>query len=303
MSKRPAPSSADAPTVRVAWPLAARLGEGPAWIADERALWFVDIESRRVHRFTPADGRGESFAVDGRPSFVVPADDGGLLVGMDLSLRRLRGGVPGAAIATVPDAPGCRTNDAAVDPRGRLWFGTMDLGERAPVGQVHRFDRGALRAMGAHCPITNGPALSPDGAVLYHVDTLGGLVWAFDLAALEAGGHDALADGRVFARIDAADGTPDGVTVDSEGAVWVALWGGACVRRYSAAGALLLEVPVPCAQVTKVAFGGADLRTAFVTTARIGLSDAALRAQPLAGALFAFDAPAPGLPQHAVRLA
>jgi sugar lactone lactonase YvrE len=302
MSKPPATSPTDAPAVRVAWPLAAQLGEGPAWIAAEQALWFVDIEGRRLHRYAPADDACDSYPVDGRPSFIVPASDGGMLAGIDLSLRRVGDGGPGATIASVPDATGCRTNDAVVDARGRLWFGTMDLGERAPLGQVHRFDRGTLRALGAHCAITNGPALSPDGARLYHVDTLGGVVWAFDLAALDAGARDTLADGRVFARIAAADGTPDGVTVDSEGCVWVALWGGGGVRRYAADGALLLQVALPCAQVTKVAFGGPDLRTAFVTTARVGLSAAALRGQPLAGALFAFDAPAPGLPQHAVRL-
>jgi sugar lactone lactonase YvrE len=151
--------------------------------------------------------------------------------------------------------------------------------------------------VGGHCAITNGPAVSPDGGTLYHVDTLGGIVWAFDIAT-----RDRLEGGREFLRFDASRETPDGVTVDSEGCVWVAVWGGWCVRRYSARGALLLEVALPCAQVTKVAFGGDGLRTAYVTTARTGLDDDALRAQPLAGALFEFDAPAPGLPLPAVRL-
>ena len=147
-----------------------------------------------------------------------------------------------------------------------------------------------MRPVGGHCPITNGPAVSPDGGTLYHVDTLGGSIQAFDIRS-----RDTLKDGRVFAAIDPADGTPDGVTVDSEGCIWVALWGGWALRRYAADGNLLATVPIPCAQVTKLAFGGEDLRTAYVTTARTGLSETDLCEQPLAGALFAFEAPAPGL--------
>ncbi len=298
MSKpSPSPSAAGAPQVRLAWALAAQLGEGPAWIGHERALWFVDIEGRRLHRFDPATGAGRDFPMPGRCSFVLPSDDGALVVGMELALHRVVDGGLAGRIAEVGGNPRCRTNDATVDPRGRLWFGTMDLGQQAPIGQVQVFDRGALRAVGGQCAITNGPAISPDGGVLYHVDTLGGIVWEFDISA-----HEALVGGREFVRIAPGDGYPDGVTVDAQGCVWVALWGGWCVRRYAPGGELLLEVPMPCAQVTKLAFGGDGLRTAFVTTARTGLDAGALRAQPLAGALFAFDAPAPGLPMPAVAL-
>lgn len=291
-------SVGDVPAVRVAWPLGAALGEGPVWRADQGALWFVDIEGRRLHRHVPATGACDGIAMHGRPSFVVPAAGGGMVVGMELQLVHVDdAGAPRAVLAEVGGDRHCRTNDATVDPRGRLWFGTMDDAQRAPTGQVHVYDGARVRAAGGHCAITNGPAVSPDGGTLYHVDTLGGTVTAFDIRD-----RDVLADGRPFARIDPADGTPDGVTVDAEGCVWVALWGGWQVRRYSPDGALLARVAFPCAQVTKIAFGGADLRTAYVTTARTGLSETALRDQPLAGALFAFDAPAPGLPLPAVRL-
>jgi sugar lactone lactonase YvrE len=173
----------------------------------------------------------------------------------------------------------------------------MDDAKRAPIGQLHRFDGREVHAVGGHCPITNGPAVSPDGGTLYHVDTLGGLVWAFDVAT-----RDHLADGRIFVRIDPADGTPDGVVVDAEGAVWVALWGGWSVRRYAPDGTLLATIAVPAAQVTKVAFGGDDLCTVFVTSANIGLSPKELRAQPEAGSLFSFVSPVPGLPSPAVAI-
>ena len=283
---------------RLVWPVAAQLGEGPLWHRDSGALWFCDIEGRALHRYTPATGARARFAMPGRASFVVPAADGGLLAGMELTLRRVAlDGTPGEVVAQVGGPPGCRTNDASVDRRGRLWFGTMDLAQRDAIGQVHVHDARGLRAVGGHAAITNGPAARPDGTRLYHVDTLGGLVWCFDIDAREV-----LSDGTVFARIDPADGTPDGVTVDAEGCVWVALWGGWSVRRYSPSGELLQSVAIPCAQVTKIAFGGDDLRTAYVTTARAGLDDAALRGQPDAGGLFAFDAPAPGLPAVAAQL-
>jgi D-xylonolactonase len=292
-------SPCDGPAVRVAWPLAAQLGEGPLWRAEQGALWFVDILSRRLHRFDPATGDGTTIDMPGRPSFVVPALGGGMVMGMELALWHVDdAGAPLRELAAIGGDRDCRTNDATVDPRGRLWFGTMDLGERAPTGQVHVYDGATLRVAGGRCPITNGPAISPDGGTLYHVDTLGGRIEAFDIRD-----RDTLEVGRVFAAIDPADGTPDGVTVDSEGCVWVGLWGGWALRRYSADGELLAVVPIPCANVTKLAFGGADLRTAFVTTARAGLSEDAVREQALAGALFAFAAPAPGLPLPAVAIA
>ena len=260
---RPGPASLDPASVKLAWPLAARLGEGPVWIAWERALWFVDIEGRALHRFDPDSGDGQSFAMPGRPSFVVPVADHSLVIGMELELHRVRDGALGAPLIAIGGDRNCRTNDATVDPRGRLWFGTMDLGHAVPTGQVHVYDGHALHPAGGHCPITNGPAVNAAGTRLYHVDTLAGVVWAFDISQ-----RDTLVDGRIFATIDPADGKPDGVTIDSQDCLWVALWGGWCVRRYSPDGELLLSVPIPCAQVTKLAFGGDALRTAFVTTAR-----------------------------------
>lgn len=279
------------------WPLAALLGEGPMWFPDAQALWFVDIIGGRLHRLVPATGERHSYPVAGKPSFVVPLDDDALLVGTGSELVRFEAGVRTATVATIDMPAGNRTNDATVDPAGRLWFGTMDEGEAAPTGRVYRFD-GALREMGCPCIITNGPAVSPDGRYLYHVDTLGRQIRRFDLHA----SPDRLRDGRLLIAFGEREGNPDGVTVDAEGCLWVGMWGGWALRRYSAEGDPLELVPLPCANVTKVAFGGADLRTGYITTARVGLSPGALEAQPLAGGLFAFDAPVPGLKHGRVRL-
>lgn len=281
---------------RPVWPCAATLGEGPVWLADEQALWFVDIKRGALNRYHPATGAETSFAVGGAPSFAVPVAGGGLLVGNGANLVRMVGGAAVATVATVDMPTGNRTNDATVDPAGRLWFGTMDEAEVAATGRVHCFD-GTLHEAGGACVITNGPAISPDGRWLYHVDTLAGLIWRFPI-----GDEPRLRDGSVFVAIDPADGSPDGVTVDGEGCLWVGLWGGWALRRYDPAGILLATVALPCANVTKVAFGGPGLTTGYVTTARLGLSSEALAEQPLAGGLFAFDAPVPGIAAHAVRL-
>lgn len=283
------------PRVTVAWDVGASLGEGPAWI--DGALWFVDIKRGNVHRHDPATGENSTIAVGGNPSFVLPTDDGALLIGNRATLQRIVGGELADAVATVDMPDHNRTNDATVDPAGRLWLGTMDDGETQPSGAVYRFDGERIVAAGGECTITNGPAISTDGRFLYHVDTLGGTIHRFEIE-----GRERLENGTLFAQIAPEDGHPDGVTLDSESCLWVGLWGGWGLRRYAPDGTLLGTVAIPCANVTKVAFGGPDLATAFVTTASVGLSDEARAHQPLAGALFTFAAPAPGNPLPRVKL-
>jgi xylono-1,5-lactonase len=185
-----------------------------------------------------------------------------------------------------------------VDAAGRLWFGSMHDGESAPTGALHRLGAGAtpLRQDAGYC-ISNGPALSLDGGTLYHTDTLQRLIYAFDVSA-----DGTLSRRRVLIRIAEQDGYPDGTTVDSQGDLWVALWGGWGVQQYSPQGVARQRLRLPCAHVTKAAFGGADLCTLYITTARKGLTPKQLAAQPLAGALFAARVGTPGLATHAVQI-
>jgi sugar lactone lactonase YvrE len=284
--------------VRLVWPVGALLGEGPLWCGDEAALRFVDIRSGCLHRYDPATDSRETREIGGSPSFIVPNADGGYLIGSGHELRRFDGKVLGDAVATLDMAAHNRINDATVDAAGRLWFGTMDDAEKVPTGTVHSLDRGELRRHDWQAVVTNGPAISCDGRTLYHVDSGERTIWRIPLD-----GGSLAATGEIFVRIDPADGYPDGVAVDSEDCLWVALWDGWGVRRYAPDGTLLLHIDLPCARVTKLAFGGPDLKTAFVTSARTGLDQAMLADQPLAGALFAFDAPAPGRLLPAVKLA
>lgn len=282
---------------RLACRIEAQLGEGPVWLPEEQALWFVDIKAGRIHRFDPESGTCDTLEVGGRPSFVLPVAGGGMIAGSGSSLYRLEDGVLGARLLRL-DMPGHnRTNDATVDSAGRLWFGTMDDEERRPSGELYCLDRGRLTQSGWRAAVTNGPAVTEDARFLYHVSSSERIVWRIPLE------HGACAkSGEPFIHLNDDEGFPDGVVLDAEGCLWVALWDGWGVRRYAQNGRLLLHVTFPCSRVTKVAFGGPDLRSVYVTTARAGLDEAELARQPLAGGLFVFDAPAPGLVMPRVRL-
>jgi D-xylonolactonase len=279
--------------IQCAWAVEARLGEGPFWSSTEQVLWFVDIKGRYVHRFHPATGARRSWPAPDQVSFVLPQSDGHYIVGLP---RRLARFVPATGtfetvIALEGERLGNRMNDACIDPMGRLWFGSMDDGETEPHGALYSWDcASAPQAWDQGFAISNGPAFSPDGRTLYHTDSLRRTIHRFDVAA-----DGAVCGKRPFIRIEDEAGWPDGTTVDAEGCLWVALYQGSAVRRYSPRGELLEVVDLPCANVTKLVLGGKDLKTAFVTTARKGLDPAELAAQPLAGGLFAFEADVPGL--------
>lgn len=276
----------------------ATLGEGPVWVARDAALWFVDIKAHRIHRYDPALDVGRSWAAPGQVGWIVPTDDGLFAAGLQSGVHRFDPGLDrGAASFTLlhaPEAhlPGNRQNDATVAPDGALWFGSMDDAEAADSGHFYRVHKGVCVESGLPAvSITNGPALSPDGRTLYHTDTLGRRIWRTELAQDGTVGNTTL-----FARIEDGAGYPDGPTIDAEGCLWTGLFGGWAVRRYDPAGKLMRDIRFPVANITKIAFGGPDLRTAYATTARKGLDMTALTQQPLAGDLFAFDPGVAGLP-------
>ncbi|RYE03211.1 MAG: SMP-30/gluconolactonase/LRE family protein [Sphingomonadales bacterium] len=281
------------------WQLGARLLEGPVWVARDAALWFVDIKGRKIHRFDPASGAKSSWDAPDQVGFVAPIEGGGFVAGLKTGLARFD---PADGSFTPikdpePHLPDNRLNDATVDPQGRLWFGTMDDAEADDSGAIYRLAAdGGCVASSPLVSITNGPAVSPDGRTLYHIDTLGGVIFACDLGA-----DGVLRDRREFARIPNAEGYPDGPTVDSEGCVWVGLYKGSAVRRYSPAGELLETVRFPVDAITKIAFGGPELKTVYATTANKHLSAAEKADMPGAGDLFMFEVSVPGQPGALVR--
>lgn len=276
------------------WPVEAELGEGPLWSPLEEAVWFVDIKKNRIHRFEPSSRRKRSYETPPNPSFIIPDRHGSFVVGLQSGLHRFD---PNTGDFTLlyevePDMPGNRLNDGALDPSGRLWFGSMDDGETQKTGSLFRLDRSRPVAVDSGIAITNGPSFSPDGRFLYHTETSDKTIYAFDVA------DDGSVSGkRVFVTIEDGAGHPDGSVTDAEGCVWTCLFFGSAARRYSPSGKLIHTVRFPCSNITKLVFAGADLRTVYATTATHLLSAEQRAAQPFAGGLFRFEVDVPGLHQ------
>jgi xylono-1,5-lactonase len=281
------------------WDLKATLGEGPIWHDD--ALWFVDIKGHKIHRYTPDCSEYVSFDAPEQVTFLAPTGDrNSFVVGLKSGIHLFHPVTGFRLLAAVEDpALDNRPNDATVDAKGRLWFGTMHDGEATPTGSLYRMDAEGVARMDKGVCITNGPCVSPDGKTLYHTDTLEKVIWAYDLAE-----DGALSNKRRFVNIKFGDDIyPDGSIVDAEGCLWTSLWGGFGAVRISPAGEVLARVELPAPNVTKACFGGPDLKTLYFTTARKGLSDETLAQYPLAGGVFAIQVDVAGQPQYEVRLA
>lgn len=286
--------------VECVFPVGACLGEGPMWSAEEQAVWFVDIKGKRIHRFDTNSEQARSWDAPSAPGFILPARGGGFVTGLKTGLHRFdpRSGDFTLIKRVEPAHLNNRLNDGYVDSSGRLWFGSMHDPESEKSGVLYRLERDGecVPCDSGYC-VTNGPAMSPDGKTLYHVDTTDQVIYAFDV---EVSGS--LVNKRVFARIEQPNVHPDGPVVDQEGCIWSGLFAGWGLVRFSPNGEVLEKVPLPCAHVTKAAFGGDDLRTLYITTGWAGLSDADRNAQPQAGGLFKVQVDTPGLPQHAALL-
>jgi sugar lactone lactonase YvrE len=273
------------------------LGEGPYWVPEDDCLLWVDIHRGQLHRtYFPA---GETVTMDlGAVSAAFPAVGGGILtVGgskLTLYLPAERGERwTMRVIADVPAREGIRFNDAAVDPAGRVWVGSMHTGESEPLGELYRLDAGGvLTTVVKGVTISNGLGWSPDGARMYYVDSPMRRVDVFDYDPATSEAFQR----RVFADLSAFDGVPDGLTVDADGCVWVAIWGGGVLRRLAPDGTQEAVVQVPVSQPTSCAFGGPGMSDLYVTSASVGLTEAERAAQPLAGRLLRLRPGPVGLP-------
>jgi sugar lactone lactonase YvrE len=243
----------------------ALLGEGPRWDATDGRLLWVDIEGRVLHISDPAAGTDRAIRMWSRVgSASWTTSENILLVALAdrLALLDLRDDSL-STLAEIPHAGHMRLNDGVCDPAGRFWVGSMALAETPGAAALYRFAGGVLERVLDDVTLSNGLGWSSDGSRMYYVDSPTQRIDVFDYD----GGAGSIANRRPFAEIDGADGIPDGLAVDDDGCVWVALWGGRAVRRYSPEGALVDVVHLPAEHVTACCFGGDDLRSLFITTA------------------------------------
>jgi len=271
--------------LKCVWEEPAILGEGPLWVARENAVYWVDIFSKKLHRYGPADGVRRTWTFETEVTSLAARQQGGLVgtvrdgfAFIDLETHTIE---PVAMPETgIPDN---RFNDGKVDQNGRYWAGSMDDGEKRVSGSLYRLDSDlSLHKMDDNYIITNGPTFSVDGKALYHTDTAKRIIYAFDFSE-----DGAISNQRAFVKLEAEEeGYPDGMTVDSENCIWLAHFAGSRITRYSPEGEILNVISMPVPNITSCTFAGPDLDILYITTARHLLSEENLRKYPLSGSLF-----------------
>jgi len=281
-------------TVDVVLDARAEVGEGPVWDDARKQLVWVDIYRGEVHLLDPVLGHDRTFAI-GQPVGVArPAADERLVLAvrdgfalLDPDSERIE---PLAEVEA--DLPGNLMNDGACDRGGRFLAGTTSLEETPGAGALYRLndDRSVERVLSS-VTLSNGIDWSPDGSRMYYIDSV---LQRIDM--FEYGPNGDLGDRRTLVEIPVEEGMPDGLTVDAEGCIWVGLWGGGSVRRYSPSGDLDRILEIPARLVTSCGFGGHDMRDLYITTSTWEMDAAAIAREPHAGAIFVAQPGVPGLP-------
>lgn len=265
------------------------LGEGAIWDHRLATLYWVDINGETLWSWRPGSHEeGRARQVGQRVGFVLLTEDPGTVVlGLKSGLARmaLAGGEMTMLVRPEPELPGNRLNDGVVAPDGSVYFGSLNETGRQPNGRFYHWANGNLSGFGGGTVTTNGPAIDAERGVLYATDTSRGRVDRYRLA------DEGRGEPEQFVEFREGDGHPDGMAVDAEGYVWICHFRGARITRFDPAGRAVLLVPMPTSQVTKLAFGGPDLTTIYVTTAARDLDR---EIDPLAGHVFTFDAGVPG---------
>lgn len=281
-------------SVDVAIRCEALLGECPRWDAETRRLLWVDLEAGELHIFDPARRHDRAIPLGTRVGAVAPARGGGVLVALagrialvDLADESVH------TLVEIPHGEDMRLNDGACDPAGRFWVGSLALDFARGVASLYRYsgEEGLDRVV-SDVTLSNGIGWTPDGKGMYYIDSLAYRVDLFDFDVATG----AISGRRPFVSIERGAGIPDGLAVDDEGGVWVALWGGGAVRRYDPGGTLDRVLAVPAEHVTACCFGGDDGRSLYVTTASVELTAEERSRQPLAGCVFVSDVGVSGPP-------
>jgi len=274
------------PTVTCLIDAGCALGEGPVWDERGSVLWWVDIKNPAIHRIDPASGEHRRWPAPEAVTAVALREAGGLVCAMQHGFAFFDPETGGFHPIADPqaDTPGARMNDGKCDRLGRFWAGGMDDAEKAPIGDLFSLDPGlGWQRVPIGFVVTNGISWSGDGRSFYLCDSDNRRIYAYDFEM----GTGGLGERWLFTAFDETEGFPDGLCVDAEDHVWVAHWDGGRVSRRRPDGSIATVISLPAPRTTSCCFGGADLDILYVTSARVGLDEAALAHQPLSGAVFA----------------
>ncbi|NOU75071.1 SMP-30/gluconolactonase/LRE family protein [Paenibacillus sp. LMG 31458] len=276
----------------------AELAEGPCWDVDGKLLYWVDIPAGKIHILNLETRVEKMIAIGQQVGAIALRKSGGAILAaqhgfyfLDLDTEKL-------VHLADPEAhlPDNRFNDGKCDARGRFWAGTMSMNGKKEEGSLYCMDPNmTVRKMLGNVSVSNGISWSPNNRIMYYIDSMTKQVNAFDYE-LETG---EISNPRVVVQIPEGQGIPDGMTTDTEGMLWIALWGGYKVSRWNPMnGSLLDEIKVPAAQVTSCVFGGETLDQLFITSAWQGLNQQQKLEQPYAGAIFSVQLKVKGMPFH-----
>lgn len=285
--------------IRCAAPSQDVLGESPLWCDQTQSLLWIDIDQATLHRLHVASARRDSFRFAARSlgALALRREPGSVVLALDAALYSFELGSGRLTLLAEiePATSNTRLNDGRCDAQGRLWIGTMDNGLAAPIGSFYRVTAdGTVVRQFSDVIVSNTVAVSPDQTTLYFSDTRRYVTWAFDLHAE----NGTLSNRRIFIDHRARQERPDGACVDREGAIWVAIFAGGRVDRYTRDGHLDRSVALPVTNPTCLCLGGPGYQTLFITTARKFLSAESLDREPLAGSVLAIDVDVPGLPER-----
>jgi sugar lactone lactonase YvrE len=272
------------------------VGEGPAWDSARRKLYWVDVAIGHLHIYDPESGHDQTRELGQQLGCVAPAKNGELILGLQNGLATLDLSTDKLTFLAKPEIhiPGNRFNDGKCGPDGRFLAGTMDDAETETSGALYSLSPdGTLKTLVTGVGISNGLAWSPDYKTFYHIDTWSRNIMAYDYD-MQTG---EIANPRLAASVPAELGWPDGMTSDTKGRLWVALWGGAAVSVWKpGSGQLLERIPIPAKHVSSCVFGGSERNQLYVTSARKGLHSADLTVLPASGGLFRVETDVEGLP-------
>jgi sugar lactone lactonase YvrE len=277
-------------------PVSALLGESPVWCPVDKVLYWVDIKRPAIYRFDPAAGSSHSWLMPEPVGCIGLRQRGGAIAALrsGFAFVNFHTGEVCKLASQILNKADMRFNDGRCDRRGRFWAGTLHEARHPGTAALYRFDPdGRSTEMLGGVTVSNGIAWSPDNRTMYFADSWTRTIFSFDFD-LDSG---TLGNRRIFAQVPDGSGVPDGATVDAEGFLWSANFGGGCITRYAPDGTVDRAIQMPVQRPTSCAFGGEDFSILYVTSASLDLTDQQRIEAPLAGGLFAIDAGVKGLPE------